>query len=217
MSTRRIAVIGAGGHAAVVASTLLAAGYEVAGFFDDAPDSWGTRILDLPVLGPVRQVPDSGCTHGIIAIGDNRVRKSLAQKVPLEWITAVHPFAWVHSEATLGPGTIVCAGSVVQPGARIGSHVILNTRSSVDHHARVGDYAHLAVAHMAGGASIGEGVFMALGSIVLPKIHVGAWATVGAGAIVTKEVAAETTVVGIPARPLVRKSAVPLEEASPTS
>ena len=217
VTTPLIAIIGAGGHAAVVASTLLAAGHPVAGFFDDAPESWGTRILDLPVLGPIRQIPDSGCTHGILGIGDNRARKTLAERIRLEWITAVHPFAWVHPEATLGPGTIVCAGSVVQPGARIGSHVIINTRTSVDHHTRVGDYAHLAVAHLAGGASVDEGVFMALGSIVLPKIHVGAWATVGAGAIVTKEVEPGTTVIGTPARPLVRKSEASLEEASPKS
>jgi sugar O-acyltransferase (sialic acid O-acetyltransferase NeuD family) len=215
MTTRSIAIIGAGGHATVVAATLLAAGHKVAGFFDDEPSTWGTRILDIPVLGPLRQIPDSGCTHGIIAVGNNRARKSLAGGIRLEWITAVHPFSWVHPDATLGPGTLVCAGSVVQPGARIGSHVIINTRSSVDHHARVGDYAHLAVAHMAGGASIGEGVFMALGSIVLPKIRVGAWATVGAGAVVTKEVAPETTVVGIPARPLVQKATIALEQASP--
>lgn len=217
MTTGSIAIIGAGGHAAVVASTLIAAGHQVAGFFDDAPSSWGTRILDLPVLGPLRQIPDSGCTHGIMGIGDNRARKVLAEKIHLEWITAVHPFSWVHPETTLGPGTIVCAGSVVQPGARIGSHVIVNTRSSVDHHTCVGDYAHLAVAHLAGGASIDEGVFMALGSIVLPKIHVGAWATVGAGALVTKDVEPETTVVGIPARPLVKKAEVPLQESSPKS
>ena len=210
MTRRPIAIIGAGGHAAVVASTLIAAGLPVAGFFDDDPSTWGTHILGLVVLGPLRLIPDSGCTQGILGIGDNRTRKALAQKINLEWITAVHPFSWVHPGTPLGPGTIVCAGSVVQPGAQIGSHVIINTRSSVDHHTRVGDYSHLAVAHLAGGASVGEGVFMALGSVVLPKIHVGAWATVGAGALVTKEVAPETTVVGIPAKPLVRKAEAPL-------
>ncbi len=35
MTMRRIAVIGAGGHGAVVASTLIAAGIAVAAFFDD--------------------------------------------------------------------------------------------------------------------------------------------------------------------------------------
>ncbi len=205
MSGRGIAVIGAGGHAAVVASALVAAGLDVAGFFDDSPMTWMSMILGIPVLGPIRHLAASGCSRAVLGIGDNRVRKALAETIEVEWMTVVHPFSWVHPDVVLGPGTVVCAGSVVQPGARIGSHVIVNTRSSVDHHAQVGDYAHLAVAHVAGGASVGEGVFMALGSIVLPKIHVGAWATVGAGAVVTKPVDPGLTVVGIPARPLERK------------
>jgi acetyltransferase-like isoleucine patch superfamily enzyme len=96
----------------------------------------------------------------------------------------------------------VFAGGIVQAGACIGAHVILNTKASVDHHCHVGDYAHIAVAHLGGGASIGEGVFLALGSIVLPGLHVGDWAVVGAGAVVTKNVAPATTVVGVPARPI---------------
>jgi len=213
MTKPRIAIIGAGGHAAVVASTAIAAGNEVAGFFDDEPSRWGTQILGIPVMGPISRLSGAGCSHAIIGIGDNRVRRTLAEKIDMEWITVVHPFAWVHPEVPLGEGTIICAGSVVQPGAEIGSHVIINTRSSVDHHCRVGNYAHIAVAHLAGGASVGEGVLMALGSIVLPKIQVGGWATVGAGAVATKDVAPETTVVGVPARPLVRQPA-PAEEGS---
>jgi len=205
MSDQRVAVIGAGGHAAVVASVLLASGQELAGFFDDSAPTWGTTILGVPVLGALSLLAASGCTRAILGIGDNRARKALAERLNLEWVTAVHPFSWVHPDVPLGPGTIVCAGAVVQPGAQIGSHVIINTRSSVDHHARVGDYSHLAVAHIAGGASVDEGVFMALGSILLPKVHVGAWATIGAGAVVTKPVEPGLTVVGVPARPLDRK------------
>jgi sugar O-acyltransferase (sialic acid O-acetyltransferase NeuD family) len=107
-----------------------------------------------------------------------------------------------HPDVTLGPGSVVCAGGIVQAGASIGAHVILNTKASVDHHCHVGDYAHIAVAHLGGGASIGEGVFLALGSIVLPGRQVGDWAVVGAGAVVTKNVAPSTTVVGVPARPI---------------
>ncbi len=189
----------------VVASVLIAAGQEVAGFFDDAASTWGTTILGIPVLGAISLLAARGYSRAILGIGGNQVRKSLSEQIDVEWETAVHPFAWVHPNVALGPGTVVCAGAVVQPGAQIGSHVIINTRSSVDHHARVGDYSHLAVAHMAGGASVDEGVFMALGSSVLPKIHVGAWATVGAGAVVTKHVEPGVTVVGVPARPLERK------------
>lgn len=211
MATGRIAVIGAGGHATVVASTLIAAGHDVAGFFDDAPSSWGSRIFGIPVMGPISELSATTFSHAIIGIGGNEARKRIAEQLDIEWMTVVHPFSWVHPGVRLGRGTVICAGAVVQPGAQIGSHVILNTRSSVDHHCRVGDYVHIAMAHLGGGASIDAGVFLGLGSCVLPAIHVGAWSTVGAGAVVTKDVAPETTVVGVPARPLARKpSAIPL-------
>jgi sugar O-acyltransferase (sialic acid O-acetyltransferase NeuD family) len=202
MPIHRVAIIGAGGHATVVASTLIAAGEEVIGFYEDGSSNWGKKILDLPIIGPISEISSKNCSHAIIAIGSNADRKRIAAEIDIDWITVVHPFAWVHPKVSLGKGTIVCAGAVIQPGAKVGSHVILNTRSSVDHHCRVGDYAHIAVAHLAGGASIDEGVFMALGSVVLPKIRVGAWATVGAGAVVRKNVLPNTTVVGNPARPL---------------
>ena len=170
------------------------------GIFDDAPGSWGKELLGVPVRGPISAALESGCSHAIIAIGDNATRRRIAEELPLQWTTAVHPFSSVHPGVRLGEGTVVFAGSIVQPGADIGAHVILNTKASVDHHCRVGDYAHIAVAHLGGGASIGKGVFMALGCIVLPGIYVGDWATVGAGAVVTRNVEAGLTVVGVPAR-----------------
>src|SRR5689334_5097068 len=108
MSGRGIAVIGAGGHAAVVASVLLAAGHEVAGFFDDAPSTWMTTLQGLPVLGPVSHLAAAGCTRAILGIGDNRTRKALAERLQVDWVTAVHPFSWVDPGVSLGPGTVVC-------------------------------------------------------------------------------------------------------------
>lgn len=200
MADERIAVLGAGGHAAVVVATLHAMGRTVVALFDDSPKNWGNTVLGVPIRGPIATVRDSGCTCAIIGIGDNHARKRISHEIEIEWTTAVHPFSSVHPEVTLGPGSVVFAGGIVQPGARIGAHVILNTKASVDHHCRVGDYAHIAVAHLGGGASIGEGAFLALGSVVLPGLHVGDWAVVGAGAVVTKNVAPATTVVGTPAR-----------------
>ena len=200
-SNPRVAIIGSGGHAHVVASTLMAKGHTVVGFYDDDEQKWGNCIFDIPVIGSTEMLLSSNdFSHGIIAIGKNEVRKSIVNKLDIDWISVIHPFAWVHPDVKLGAGTIICAGAIVQPGATIGSHVIVNTKASVDHHCQVGDYVHMAVCHLAGGASIEEGVFMALGSTVLPGVQVGSWATVGAGSIVTKNVPPGTTVVGFPAR-----------------
>ena len=200
---RGVAVIGAGDHARVVASVLEAAGIVIAGHYDDDPGTWGVTLSASGVLGPIGDVPPRA--RAIIGIGDNQIRKRVAERLDLEWVTAVHPFSWLHPEVRLGPGTVVCAGVLVQVGARIGDHVILNNGASVGHGARVDDFAHLTVAHLGGGAIAGEGVLLGIGSVVLPRVVVGSWATVGAGAVVLSDVAAEAIVVGNPAREMVRR------------
>jgi len=200
MTHSKVAVIGAGGHARVVASTLLAAGHHVSGFYDDDAETWGRYIFDIPVVGPIKELKADDCSHAILGIGSNHIRKRLAEELDLNWITVVHPFAWVHPEAIIGPGTVVCAGAIVQPYAHIGAHVILNTKASVEHDCYVGDYVHMAMSHLAGGASADEGAFIALGGIVLPGINVGAWSTLGAGALATQDVPPDSVVVGPPSR-----------------
>ena len=200
LNKKRVAIIGAGGHAKVVASTLLAQGHKVIGFYDDNNQKWGESILGIPILGPISDLTSAQCDGAIIGIGDNKIRKQLAKRMDLEWITAIHPFSWVDPDVLLGVGTIVCAGSIVQPGAKIGAHVILNTKASVDHDCVVGDYVHISVAHLAGAATADEGAFLALGSTVLPGLNVGAWAHLGAGAVATKHIPAGSIAVGSPAR-----------------
>ncbi|MFM9161029.1 MAG: sugar O-acyltransferase, partial [Dolichospermum sp.] len=86
------------------------------------------------------------------------------------------------------------------PYSIIGSHVIINTKSSVDHDCCVEDYVHLALSHLAGGATANEGAFLALGSVVFPKVTIGAWATVSAGSVAMKDVKPNSIVAGVPAR-----------------
>lgn len=202
MSKDEVIVIGAGGHAVMVAATLLATGFNILGFYADDPPMIGKSILGAPVKGLVSDIPKKGSSKAILGVGSNNARQKLASELDLDWVTAVHPFSFVDPSATVGIGTVICAGAIVQAEAAIGAHVILNTKASVDHHTIVGDYSHIAVAHLAGGARIDEGVFLALHSVVLPGICVGAWSTAGAGAVVTKDVDPHTLVVGVPAQPL---------------
>lgn len=205
---KRIAIIGASGHAKVVASTAVAAGYDVVGFYVTDPKfKTEDTISGIPVA-LLDDLDRASCPDAVLGIGDNAVRKQMSRQLDLNWVTLIHPFSWVHPDVPIGEGTVICAGSIVQPGARIGAHVIINTKSSVDHDTFVGDFAHVSVAHLAGGASLGEGVFQALHSVVLPKLTVGDWSIVGAGAVVTKNVESHTTVVGVPARAIKQAQAV---------
>jgi acetyltransferase-like isoleucine patch superfamily enzyme len=95
---------------------------------------------------------------------------------------------------------VVCPGVTVQPGATIGTHVILNNRAGVGHDAAVGDFVHMTACHLGSGSCVEEGAFLGIGSVVTPRLRIGAGATVGAGAVVIGDVRPGATVVGNPAR-----------------
>lgn len=73
-----IIVFGAGGHAKVVISTLLAVNMKVGRVVDNDPAKWGGTILGFTVSGPDDPRALEG-RQGIIAIGDNRTRKNIVE------------------------------------------------------------------------------------------------------------------------------------------
>lgn len=197
----KVYVLGCGGHAKVVVQTLRALDFEVATVFDDDGRKWGKAVMGIPVNGPIAQVVEHPRLPTVIAVGDNAVRESVAAQFQLDWLTLVHPRAYVDPSVELGPGTVVFAGAVVQAEARIGAHVIINTSASVDHDCTVGNWVHLAPgARLAGGVTIGDGTLLGIGAVVLPERRVGFRTTVGSGAVVTRDLPSGVTAVGAPAR-----------------
>ena len=198
-------VIGSGGHAKVVIDTLRAAGFDIGGLLDDDPGRLRRDVLGAPVLGDTSPaaVARLGVTRAVIAIGANRARAGVAQRLEgrLTWETVVHPRAYMAGGVRIGEGSVAFAGAVEQPGAAVGRHVILNTACSADHDNEIGDFAQLAPgAHLAGTVRVGEGAFIGTGATVLPGLVVGAWSTVGGGGVVARDVPPGVTVKGVPAR-----------------
>lgn len=201
MRPGRVAVLGAGGHAKVVIATLQAAGWEVAAVFDDAEARWGGEVLGLPVRGPLEAARQVEVDGAVIAVGDNRARQAVAERLELPWVPLVHPAASVHPSVSLGQGTVVFAGAVIQPDTVVGRHGIVNTGASVDHDCRLGDFVHVAPGcRLAGKVTAGEGALLGIGSAVLPDLSVGAWAVLGAGATAVRPVPDGAVAVGLPAR-----------------
>ncbi|MEI2690886.1 MAG: acetyltransferase [Anaerolineae bacterium] len=202
-------ILGAGGHAQVVADILWRmheAGSKLTpiGYLDDNPQFTDQHFLGLPVLGPLAALQAIDHDAAIVAIGDNRTRcrifaQLIAQNERL--VIARHPRAIIAPDVVLGAGSVICAGAVVNPGSVIGSNVILNTGCTVDHHNTVGDHAHIAPGvHLGGDVRIGSGTLVGIGATVIPQRSVGAWSAIGAGSVVTRNVADGMMAAGNPAR-----------------
>lgn len=199
-----VIIIGAGGHAKVVADILRAQGIHVLGYLDDNMSLHGQQRLGLPVLGSVDNYRDFNTDGLVIGIGSNAVRRSLAKRlsdVPSSlWINAVHPQAVVAPSVQLGVGVVIAAGAVVNPDVVIGDHVIINTGATVDHDCIIGCCAHIGPGvRLAGNVQIDDECFIGIGAVAIPGCHIGAGAVVGAGSVVISDIPAGVTAKGVPA------------------
>lgn len=206
---QKILIIGAGGHAQVVADILMQAhesGEPVlpVGYLDDDVSLHGKELLGLPVLGMIDQRGDFSYDRLIVAIGHNATRKQIIDQLREQgesFVIARHPTATIAPDVSIGDGTMICAGVIVNPGNIIGSGVILNTGCTVDHHNQIGDSSHIAPGvHTGGEVHIGEGTLVGIGAMVLPRCHIGRWSVVGAGSVVTSHIPDYVVAVGVPAR-----------------
>jgi sugar O-acyltransferase (sialic acid O-acetyltransferase NeuD family) len=182
---------------------------ELVGFLDDDNALLGRSIDGTAVLGSgqdQRLLADHAVSHFVAAIGNNRVRAEVADRLValgLKPWSAVHPATTISEHAVIGDGAQIVAGVIVNAGAQIGRHAVLNTACSVDHDCRIGHYAFVGPGARLGGAvEVGEGAFIGMGATVVQCLCVGARATVGAGAVVIRNVPADTVVVGCPACPI---------------
>lgn len=225
MTTQRVVIVGAGGHAREVLEILWArraAGdaLEPIGFLDDAHAGAAGTLNGLPVLGGLEWLEgaDGEGVSAVCAVGTPAVCERLAGRVRALGIrvaSAVSPDAWIASTAVLGEGVLVFPGVVVNANADVGDHVTLNVASSVSHDARVGRFASVGPgARIAGNAVVGDRCFVGMGASVIHGVHVGEGSVIGAGAVVIDDVPPGVTAVGVPARvvgpasetPMVRRS-----------
>jgi UDP-perosamine 4-acetyltransferase len=208
---RRVIIVGGGGHAKVVLDVLRAAEWEPAGLLDPNPES---RDLDgVPVLGGddlSAALFAQGHRNAFVAIGDNALRCRLGTRlraIGFDLVTAIHPSAVVSRSSQIGYGVVIMPLAVVNAYARIGDLAIVNTGAIVEHDCVVGEAAHVAPRSVLGGqVTIGDRVFFGIGAVARPRSIIGSQAIVGAGAVVVGEIPAGETVVGTPARTLVRRS-----------
>ena len=191
-------IYGAGGHGKVVWDAMQKSNLKCEGFIDDQVlNQW----MGLPVF-PSSSLNDMKDVELHIAIGNCKAREAIVNKFQnLKFISIYHPDAIISSRAKIEVGTFLAAGSIIGPDAKVGKHSIINHHAVIDHDCSIGDFCHIAPhVSLGGGVKVGLGVLIGAGAIVLPGIKIADYVTVGAGSIVTNDIAPGVTVVGNPAR-----------------
>lgn len=196
----RLVIIGAGGHGKVIADIAMKNGYNHICFVDDHATG---NCMGFPIIGicdSIRML-DDGHTDFVIGIGNNGVRKSIAERFDVNWVTLVHPSAQIACNVTIGKGTVIMAGVVVNVSASVGMHCIINTGAIVEHDNVIEDYVHLSPrAALGGTVRVGELTHIGIGATVRNNIDICAACTIGAGAVLVKNAERGGVYVGVPAR-----------------
>jgi UDP-perosamine 4-acetyltransferase len=202
-----VILVGGGGHAKVLVSTLRLLHREILGFVDIEPAP--TQLLGISHLGDDAAVflhPPAKVRliNAIGSTGSTSLRRVLHDKFRDKgyiFETLIHPSAIIAPEVQIDDGVQVMAGAIVQPGSHLGVNAIINTGARIDHDCTVGAHAHVAPgATLSGEVRIGEGAHVGTGASIIQGIMVGAASLIGAGAVVIDNVPAGETVVGIPAK-----------------
>lgn len=150
-----------------------------------------------------------------IAIANSAIRETLATRCAAAGMGMIEVRAAnvvVLDDVAIGEGAILCAFSHLTSRIRIGRQFHANYHAYVAHDCVIGDFVTFAPGvrcngniHIEDHAYIGSGAILKQGTPDRP-LRIGRGAVVGMGAVVTKDVAAGDTVIGNPARPMVRRA-----------
>ena len=208
-----LAIFGASGFAREVAAwaeraTWDGSGFRLVAFIDDMNP--GGELRGRPVL-TLAEIARAQRPAFVVAVGDPALREDLVHAAESAGLPVapplVHPSVqYDEDHVTLGPGTVICAGSILTTDIAVARHVQINLDCTVGHDVSLGDYATLAPGvHVSGKVAIGRGAYLGTGAVTVDgdydqPLVIGDRAVVGAGAVVTRDVPPATTVVGVPAR-----------------
>lgn len=148
-----------------------------------------------------------------IAFANSRLRKEkaiIAEKDGIDFFSISAPSFIKGDNVKTGKGAIFANNTIVTSDAVIGDHFHCNIFSYVAHDCVIGDFVTFAPRVSLNGRVVVEDmVYIGSDATILPgnadePLVIEAGAVIGAGAVVTKSVAKNTTVVGSPAKPLRR-------------
>lgn len=205
-----IVIIGAGGFGREVAWLIEEINgnkpeWNIKGFVDENIELKGKIINGYKVLGDLEWLKEQN-VYATCAIGDPNIKRAIVKRLDessVKYPVLIHPSVIKSSSVEVQEGSIICAGSILTVNINIGKYVIINLDCTVGHDAEIEDYCTiLPSVNVSGFVKLQEGVTIGTGSAIIQGIGIEENTIVGAGAIVVKNLPANCTAVGSPARPI---------------
>lgn len=193
-------LIGAGGHATVLHDIAKKSGIEINGVF---VDSGAKNITTLQVVDTIDNIVNYPEDEFILAFGNLKVRENLIRVLTSKgthWFSLIDPSAVICDDVKIGVGVAIMPGSIINSGAEIHDHAIINSGAIVEHGCVVGEGVHMSPRSVVcGNTKIGNHSWICAGATIIDGLTIGSNSIVGAGAVVTHDVADNQKVVGNPA------------------
>ncbi len=198
-----VIIVGAGGHAKVVADIIIKSGDKLIGFLDDNIECGSSILEDYKVLGKTELIASKEYenTYFIIGIGDNFVRKSFYENYRVKYYTAIHPTAVIGKGVSIGEGSCVMAKACINAGAFVGVCSIVNTNAVIEHDDRIRNFVHISPsATICGSVDIGDLTHIGAHATVRNNVVISEEVVVGMSATVVDDIFDKGVYVGTPAR-----------------
>lgn len=215
MNEKKLLIIGAGGHAKVVADAVDDNKYEIVGMLDKDDGRIGDFVNGIPIIGTDHAAElfyGKGITNAVIGIGhmgDSHLRNAIfarLKNIGFLMVNVIHKTAFVSKDVVMGEGNVILPHVTINSGAQIGNNNIINTGAILEHEVELGNNVHMAPGTIVCGASrIGDHTFIGAGSTIIQGLTIGNNVLVGAGSTVINSVQDNSLLYGTPAKTVKRR------------
>jgi len=207
-----IVIIGAGGFGREVAWLIedinkIQNEWNILGFIDDNKEAYGETINGVKVIGNVNSIQEMGEIYVAVGVGSPTIKEKIIQKIKefsnVRYTNLIHPSVIIAPYAKLGIGNIICANNILSVNCKIHNFVTVNLDCTVGHDVILEDFVTVSPGvNLSGFVTVKKKTDIGTGSSVIQGITIGGNSIIGAGAVVVKDIPANCTAVGAPAKPI---------------
>lgn len=144
----------------------------------------------------------------VIAVGEPKTKRKIYERLlslNCNFGSVISPDSQVSPYCRLGQGLVIKRGAIISADAIIGDDTTIQSYACIGHDAVIGKHCQISTHVDIGGQTVvGDCVFVGLNAPVRELLTIGDNAIISAGAVVLKDVDANVTVMGNPARVISR-------------